>query len=467
MLPHRMAPRRLLVLAVVTTCTALLLLDVTAVNVALPAIRRDLDASFAELQWVIDAYALALAAFLLTAGVLADRFGRRRVLLLGLAGFTAASAACAAAGSGVALDVARAAQGVGAAAMSAAVLALLAHEFQGRDRGVALGIWGAATGAALAVGPLVGGLLVDGPGWRWVFAINLPLGALLLAAGLRWLPESRDPHPRRLDLLGLGTFAGASLCGTFALIRGTPDGWTSATVLASAAASAALLGAFVAAERRAADPMLPLALLRTRGLSGAILVAFAQSVVIYPMLLFLAIYLQEGLRHSPTEAGLRLLPITLVLFAVAPVSGRFTVRVPLRIPLVAGLLLAGASMLLMRAGVGDGAETWNGLLPGFLLAGVAIGVISPALASAMVAALPVERSGLSSGLTNTARQLGIAAGIAGLGALFEHMTGAEATLASLASALDAVLLAAAVVALVSAVPSWLLLGRLSGLTAEP
>ncbi len=461
-----MTGRRLLILLITTACTALLLLDVTAVNVALPALRRDLDASFAELQWVIDAYALALAAGLLTAGVLADRYGRRLVLLVGLAAFTAASLACALATSGTALDLARAAQGLGAAAMSAAVLAVLAHEFQGRDRGLAFGIWGAATGAALAIGPLVGGVIVDGPGWRWVFAINLPLGALLLAAGLRWLPESRDPHPRALDLLGLITFAGACVLGAFALIRGNPDGWTSATVLLTGAGSLTLLAAFVVVERRVADPMLPVSLMRTRGLSGAVLVAFAQSVVIYPMLLFLAIYLQEGLRHSPTEAGLRLLPITLVLFAVAPVSGRLTVRVPLRVPLVAGLLLAGASMLLMRGGVGDGATTWDGLLPGFLVAGLAIGVISPALASAMVAALPVQRSGLSSGLTNTARQLGIAVGIAALGALFEHELGAAATLADFAAALDAVLLAAAIVALVSAVPSWLLLGRLSGLPDE-
>lgn len=461
-----MSAHRLVILCIATLSTALLLLDVTAVNVALPSLRRDLDASFAQLQWVIDAYALALAGGLLTAGVLADRFGRRRVLLAGTAVFMLASAACATATSGTGLDLARAAQGVGAAAMSAAVLALLAHEFQGRDRGIAFGVWGATTGAALAIGPLVGGLIVDGPGWRWVFMLNVPLGALLIAAGRRWLPESRDPAARRPDPFGLATFAGACVLAAYALTRGNPDGWTSTTVLAGAAGSVALLVGFVLAERRTPEPMLPFTVLRTRGLSGTVVVAFAQSVVIYPMLLFLAIYLQEGLRHSATEAGLRLLPITLALFVVAPVSGRLTTRVPLRIPLCAGLLLAAVSLLALRAGVDAGTATWRGMLPGFVLAGVAVGVMSPALASAMVAALPVQRSGLSSGITNTARQLGIAVGIAGLGALFEHHAGPQPTLASLAAGLDAVLLAAAVVALAGALPSWMLLGGLSGLTPE-
>jgi MFS family permease len=187
---------RCVTLAVVSAATAMLLLDVTVVNVALPAVREDLDASFAELQWVVDAYALTLAATLLTAGALADRRGRRTVFAAGLIAFTACSAVCAAAGSGVVLDVARGAQGVGAAAMFAASLALLANEFQGAQRGFALGVWGAITGAALAIGPLVGGLLVDGPGWRWAFLVNLPIGVLLTWLTLRSLPESRDPVPR-------------------------------------------------------------------------------------------------------------------------------------------------------------------------------------------------------------------------------------------------------------------------------
>lgn len=467
MMDRAVTRERILILLIVSATTALLLLDVTVVNVALPVIRTDLDATFAEVQWAIDAYALALAAALLTAGAMADRLGRRRVLLGGLALFTTASAGCAAANSGLALDLARAAQGLGAAAMSAAGLALLAHEFQGRDRGLAFGVWGATTGAALAVGPLVGGLLVDGAGWRWIFLVNLPLGVALLAAGLRWLPESREPQARALDLPGLVTFAATCVLVTFPLIRGNEDGWTSAPVLGAAAGAVVALALFVLAERRAAAPMLPLALLRTPGLAGAALVSFAQSVVIYPLLLFLAFYLQDGLAYSASEAGLRLLPITLVIFAAAPVSGRLTARVALRWPLCAALLIAGASAIVMRFGVAGDAMSWTGLLPGFILAGLAVGVISPALAAAMVAALPVQRSGMSSGITNTARQLGIAVGVAGLGAIFRHEADAAAGLPGLAAGLDAVLLTVAAIAVVSVVPSWLLLGRLSSPPAEP
>ena len=339
---------RWLTLAVVSAATAMLLLDVTVVNVALPAIQSDLDASFAELQWVVDAYALTLAATLLTAGALADRHGRRAVFAAGLVLFSACSALCAAAGSGLVLDLARAAQGIGAAAMFAASLALLANEFQGAERAFALGIWGAITGAALAIGPLVGGLLVDGPGWRWVFLINLPLGAVLTWLTLRSLPESRDPSPRGLDLPGLVSFGAASFLGTLGLIRGNEDGWTSAPVLGSLAASAVLLACFVAIERRAREPMLAPALFRIPAFTGTAVVAFAQSVALYPLFLFLAVYLQEGLAYSATETGLRLLPLTLVLLAVAPISGRLTGRIGLRAPLVTGLALIAVALLLMR-----------------------------------------------------------------------------------------------------------------------
>ena len=447
-----------LTLAVVSAATAMLLLDVTVVNVALPAIREDLDASFAELQWVVDAYALTLAATLLTAGALADRHGRRAVFAAGLVAFTACSALCAAASSGVLLDVARAAQGVGAAAMFAASLALLAHEFQGARRGFALGVWGAITGAALAIGPLVGGLLVDGLGWRWVFLVNLPLGALLAILTVRSLPESRDPSPRGLDVPGLVTFGAACFLGTFGLIRGNEDGWTSAPVLGSLAAAAVLLAAFVVIERRSAAPMLAPALFRIPSFTGTAVVAFAQSVALYPLFLFLAVYLQQGLGHSATGTGLRLLPLTLVLFAVAPISGRLTGRIPLRIPLVTGLVLIAAGLLLMR-GLTERSD-WTHLLPGFVVGGLAIGIISPALAAAMVGVLPGDQVGLASGINNTFRQLGIAAGIAVLGAVFTHH--ADGGLAGLVEGLDAVFLVAAVVAAASAAIAWPLLAGLRG-----
>jgi EmrB/QacA subfamily drug resistance transporter len=446
-------------LAVVSAGTAMLLLDVTVVNVALPAIDDDLGASFAELQWAIDAYALTLSAALLTAGALADKRGRRALFAAGIVVFTACSALCAAAQSGLQLDLARGAQGVGAAAMFAAGLALLAHEFQGRERGFALGVWGAVTGAALALGPLVGGALVDGAGWRWVFLVNLPLGLLIGWAALARVPESRAARPQALDLAGLATFTGCVFLAVLAAIRGNAEGWGSAVIVGCLAAAALLLVAFVAVERRAAAPMLPPALFRIPAFTGTAVVAFAQSLALYPLFLFLALYMQDVLGLTPFETGLRLLPLTLVLLVVAPLSGRLTARVPLRVPLVAGLVLIGVSLLLMR-GLTVQSE-WTALLPGLLVGGLAIGVISPALAAAMVGVLSVERSGLASGVNNTFRQLGIAVGIAALGAVFEHHVRAGPDLAAgTVGGLNAIFLVAAVVAFAGALVAWPTIGGL-------
>ena len=452
-----MTRERWITLLVVSAATAMLLLDVTVVNVALPAIRADLNASFGEMQWVIDAYALTLAATLLSAGALADRIGRRAIFAAGLAVFTACSALCALASSPVFLDLARAAQGVGAAAMFASSLALLANEFQDKERGFALGVWGGVTGAALAVGPLVGGVLTDELDWRWIFLVNLPIGGLLLWLTLRRLPESREERPRPLDLAGMLTFGAACFLATYALIRGNEDGWGSLPIAGSLLAAAALLAAFIMVEQRSGAPMLPLALFRIPAFTGTALVAFAQSVALYPLLLFVAIYLQAGLGLSPTETGLRILPLTLVLVVVAPISGRLTNRLPLRVPLTTGLVLICVGLLLMRAV--DVNSEWTALLPGLLVGGLAIGVISPALAAAMVSVLPVERSGLASGINNTFRQLGIAIGIAGLGAIFEHQaTQALGLRAGIVAGLDSVLAVAAATAFLAAIAAWPLLG---------
>ena len=453
-----MTRERWITLLVVSAATAMLLLDVTVVNVALPAIRADLGASFGEMQWVIDAYALTLAATLLSAGALADRIGRRAVFAWGLALFTACSALCAAAGSPVFLDLARAAQGVGAAAMFASSLALLANEFQDKERGFALGVWGGVTGAALAIGPLVGGVLTDELDWRWIFLVNLPIGGLLLWLTLRELPESREDQAQPLDLAGMATFGAACFLATYGLIRGNEDGWSSLPIVVSLLGAAVLLATFVAVEHRSRAPMLPLSLFGIPAFTGTAVVAFAQSVALYPLLLFVAIYFQVGLGLSPTETGLRILPLTLVLVVVAPISGRLTNRLPLRVPLTAGLVLIGIGLLLMRAVDVD--SEWTTLLPGLLVGGLAIGIISPALAAAMVSVLPVERSGLASGINNTFRQLGIAMGIAGLGAIFEHQASEELGLrAGIIAGLDSVLAVAAVVALVGAALAWPLLGR--------
>ncbi len=434
----------------------MLLLDVTIVYVALPAVQKDLGASFSQMQWVIDAYTVILAATLLGAGVLADRAGRRRVFVWGLAVFTLFSAFCGVSGSALLLDLSRGAQGLGAAAMFSSSLAVLAHEFQGRERAFALGIWGAVTGASLAVGPFVGGLVVDGLGWRWIFLVNLPIGILLIGATLAYVQESREEARRRPDFAGVLLLAVACLVGVFGLIRGNEDGWSSAPIILALSASVVLVFVFLLVEKRSPEPILPLDLFRIPAFSGTALVAFSQSIAIYPLLLFLAIYFQDALGYSATGTGLRLMPMTLAIFLVAPVSGKLTGRVPVRIPLVSGLVLLGVGLVLMH-GV-EGNDSWTRLLPGMLVGGVAIGMISPALAAAMVGVLPVERSGLSSGVNNTFRQLGIAFGVAGLGAVF-HGQGGLGSAIGIADGLNAVIVIDLIVVLVSSAVAWPLLGK--------
>jgi MFS family permease len=351
--------------------------------------------------------------------------------------------------------------------MFASSLALLANEFQDKERGFALGVWGGVTGAALAIGPLVGGVLTDELDWRWIFLVNLPIGALLIWLTARSLPESREERPRPLDLAGMVSFGGACFLATYGLIRGNEDSWASLPIAGALVGAAVLLAAFIAVERRrAAAAMLPLSLFRIPAFTGTAVVAFAQSVALYPLLLFIAIYLQNGLGLSPTETGLRILPLTLVLVVVAPISGRLTNRWPLRVPLTAGLVLIGAGLLLMRAVDVD--SEWTALLPGLLVGGLAIGVISPALAAAMVSVLPVERSGLASGINNTFRQLGIAIGIAGLGAIFEHQVREALGLRDgIVAGLDSVLLVAAATAFVGAAVAWPLLGSQRSMAAGP
>lgn len=428
-------------LVVAAAATAILLLDVTVVYVALPSVAADLDASFTELQWVVDAYALAVAAALLAFGSLADRAGRLRVFLLGLAVFAVASGVCAVAWSPVALVLARAAQGIGAAAMFATSLALIAAAYQGRARAVALGAWGAISGASLAVGPVIGGLVIDGAGWRWVFAMNLPLAALIWLASTRGVAESRDEDASGPDLPGALLWTAALALLVTGLLRGGEDGWGSSAILAALAGSGVLLAVFTVVELRRDAPLLDLRLFRGAAFSGTVAVAFLQSVAIYPILLFLAIHFQVALGYDALEAGLRVLPITLALFAVAPLGGRLTGRIPLRILLAAGLIGVAAGLLLVRAA--DPAESWTAMLPGFLVLGAGTGILSPALASAMIEALPSPQAGVASGVGNTFRQAGIAAGVAILGAVFRS----EATLDA---GLDAALLVAALTAIAGA-----------------
>jgi EmrB/QacA subfamily drug resistance transporter len=406
-------------LGAVCVATFMLLLDITIVNVALPDIARELRTSFTDLQWVIDAYALSLAALLLTAGSLADRFGRRLMFLAGLGVFTAASVLCALAGSPLMLNLARALQGVGGAAMFATSLALLAATFQGRERGTAFGIWGATTGAAVAVGPLIGGLLTETVGWEFIFLINLPIGLAAIAATLAHVQESRDPHAAGVDVPGVLTFSVALFLLIFALVRGNAEGWDSPLIVSFLIGAVVLLVAFVAVEHRREQPMLDLSLLRRPAFAGASIAAFTLSASMFSMFLYLTLYIQNSLGYSPLEAGLRFLPVSLLSFLVAPVAGKLSAVLPARALIGAGLTLVGVGLLLM-AGL-DAASQWTALLAGFIVAGIGIGLTNPPLASTAIGVVPPERSGMGSGINSTFRQVGIATGIAGLGALFQQL----------------------------------------------
>jgi EmrB/QacA subfamily drug resistance transporter len=405
-------------LIAVSVAIFMLLLDITVVNVALPDIQRSLHSSFADLQWVVNAYSLTLAAFLLTAGALADLFGRRRVFTTGLVVFTASSAACGFAGTPLELNLFRALQGTGGAMMFATSLALIASAFHGRERGVAFGVFGGVIGAAVAVGPVVGGVITSGIGWEWIFFVNVPIGIGAVALTLSQVSESRDPGARGVDWLGLVTFSGSLFLLVFALIQGNEKGWGSTRIVSFLAASAVLIVLFVLIERRQQRPMLDLTLFRRPAFAGASIVAFAVSASMFSMFLYLTLYIQDVLGYGPLQAGLRFLPVTLLSFFVAPISGRLSVRVPVRLLLGSGLILVSAGLLAMTAV--DAGSGWTVLIPGFLLAGAGVGLINPPLASTAVGVVHHSRSGMASGINNTFRQVGIATGIAGLGAIFQH-----------------------------------------------
>jgi EmrB/QacA subfamily drug resistance transporter len=416
-------------LIAVSVAIFMLLLDITVVNVALPSIQHALHSNFQDLQWVVDAYSLTLAAFLLTGGALADLFGRRLLFTTGLVVFTASSAVCGLSTTPLMLNLARGVQGVGGALMFATSLALIAQAFQGRERGTAFGVFGAVTGAAVAAGPLIGGVLTSAIGWEWIFFVNIPIGVAAVALTLSKVQESRDPNATGVDWAGLVTFSGALFLLVFALVRGNGLGWGSTEIVAMLTGSLVLLVLFVVAERMQERPMLDLSLFKVPAFVGANLVAFTLSSSAFAMFLYLTLYIQDVLHYTPLQAGLRFLPTTLLMFIVAPVAGKLSVRVPIRLLLGVGLLFVSGGLLAMT--LITPTSGWTALIPGFVLQGIGVGLINPPLASAAVGVVPPARSGMASGANSTFRQVGIATGIAALGAIFQHDLGAGASEAAI------------------------------------
>jgi EmrB/QacA subfamily drug resistance transporter len=403
-------------LAVVCTATAMLMLDIAVVNTALSAIAADLHTGLSGLQWVIDAYTIPLAATVITAGSLADRFGHRRLFAAGLGIFTATSLLCAGAQSITMLNVSRAAQGVGAAVMFAVSLAVLSNAFpRPEQRMKALAAYGATMGGSFAVGPLVGGALTSGLDWRFIFLINLPLGLMCLGIVRRFVAESLNPRASGVDRAGLVTLTGGLFLLVFALLRGTEDGWGSATILACLAGAALLLSVFLAVEAVVAHPMLPLRLFGNPSFAGAQVAAFGISASLFALWLYMTLYLQQILGLSAIEAGLVFVPGTLLNFLVAGSMASVGLKVSARALITTGLALVGTGLAMLTVVAVD--SSWWLFLPGLLVAMVGTGILNPTVSQVALSSAPPEQSGLAAGVNDMFRQAGVAVGVAALGAL--------------------------------------------------
>ncbi len=420
-----MVARKWWTLIAVSAGTFMLLLDITIVQVALPSIETELHASFTDLQWVVDAYALTLAALLLTAGSLADLFGRRVAFVAGLGLFSAASLLCGTATDPLFLILARALQGVGGATMFAVSLALLAQAFRGRERGTAFAVWGAVTGIAVAIGPVLGGAITSGLSWRWIFLVNVPIGAGAIAVTVHGVEESRDPGARRPDWTGFALFSAALGLGVYGLISSDSRGYSDAAVAGPLALAGVLLGTFVLWERRSPHAMFDLALFGKPTFSGGAIAAFGLSGSAFAVILYLVLYLQDILGFTALQTGLRLMVLSAGILTTSTLAGRLTSRVPIRALIGPGLALVAAGLLLMR-GL-DAASTWAHLVPGLLVTGVGIGLVNPPLASTAVGVVEPSRAGMASGINSTFRQVGVATGIALLGSLFGATVHREVT----------------------------------------
>ncbi|WP_369173804.1 MFS transporter [Streptomyces sp. R28] len=397
-------------LTAVCLSTFMLLLDVTIAVVALPDMARALDGSLGDLQWVMDGYALALAALLLGMGAAADVLGRRRVHVVGVVVFAVASLLCGLATGPGMLVAARGLQGIGAAAMFATTLPLLGSVYQGRRRSMALGVWGAVSGAAAAVGPIAGGLLTDGPGWRWIFYVNLPVSVAAIWLTLRVVPESRGARGRRIDWAGTAAFAAFAGAVTYGAVRAGSHGWSASGTLVWFAGAAVALGCFLVVERRAADPLLDPRLFLRPAFFGVMAGALAFNAAAFGVMAYTSIWLQTLLGMSPVRGGAVFLWLSLASFVVAAAGGRLLHGVPARFTIGGGLLLIGAGQYCMA--VLDAGSTAGALVPGLVLVGVGTGLVSPGIAGAALAAVPQERAGMAGGAVNTFRQLGYALGIA-------------------------------------------------------
>jgi EmrB/QacA subfamily drug resistance transporter len=394
----------------------MVVLDNLVVSVALPTIHRDLGASIQSLEWTVNAYVLAYAVLLLTGAALGDRFGRKRMFLTGLGVFTAASAAAALAPSTDLLVGARAIQGAGAAMVTPLTLTLLAEAFPQEKRGLAIGVWSGVSGIAVALGPLVGGAVIQAISWHWIFWINVPIGIVLAPLALRWLKESHGPYGT-LDLRGLALASTGAFGVVFGLVRAQTLGWTSVTILTSIGLGIILLAAFVAFELRTPEPMLPMSFFAKRSFAVTNVASLAMYFGMFGSIFFLSQYMQNVLGNTPLQAGLKLLVWTGATMVVAPFAGIFSERFGSRMFMASGLSLQAGALGWLALTVSTH-QTYSQMIVPFLMAGAGMALVFAPSANAILSSVRTEQAGQASGANNAIREIGGVLGVAVLASVF-------------------------------------------------
>jgi len=427
----------------------MIMLDNTVVNVALPSIRRDLDADLSSLEWIVAGYALTFAALMLIGGKLADAYGRRLLFVIGIAVFTLSSLACGLASSADMLITARLVQGAGAALMNPATLSIIAATFAPKERGTAIGIWAGVSALALAIGPLVGGLLTEHLDWSWVFFVNVPVGIAGIFASFLLIDESRDETHERLDIPGLLTSGLGLFALTFALIEANTYGWGSARIVGAFVVAATLLAAFLVLERRQRAPMLDLSLFRSGTYAGANVVILLVALAMFGVFFFVSLYMQNILGYSAVQAGAAFLPMTIVIILTAPIAGRTSDRFGSRWLMTVGMALIGIELLYFSQ-LGAEATFWT-LLPALLVGGLGISLTMTPSTAAATRSVPVEKAGVGAAVLNAFRQVGGSIGIALMGAIMASRAGGAETPEAFMRGFEAALLTASVIAFVGAV----------------
>jgi EmrB/QacA subfamily drug resistance transporter len=450
-------------LAAVSFGLFMIMLDNTVVNVALPAIQKDLGADLSELQWIVTGYALTFAALMLIGGKLADAYGRRLLFVVGIVIFTGASLWCGLADSGEMLIAARIVQGAGAAMMNPATLSIIAATFPPRERGMAIGIWAGVSALALAIGPLVGGLLTEHLSWHWIFFINVPVGIVAIVASFLLIDESKDETHESLDIPGLATSALGLFALTYGLIEGNGYGWSSARIVGSFVVAAVSLTSFIVIERRRRSPMLDLSLFRSGTYTGANVTMLLVALAMFGVFFFVSLYMQNVLGYSAVQAGAAFLPMTVIIILVAPIAGKASDRFGSRWLMTIGMVLLGVQLLYLSQ-LGADATFWN-LLPGFVVGGIGMAMTMTPTAAAAVRAVPVQKAGVGSAVLNAMRRVGGSVGVALMGAIVAHEAAGRPGIDGFMAGFERALFVASLIAFAGAIVAFALVRQEA--TEEP